>query len=65
MQNLITADALSRAPVSRSTQEDDELRQEVNIYVNMIIKSLPATEQRLETIKALQDEDETCLSSTV
>ena len=59
-KSLITADALSRAPVSRSTQEDDEFRQEVNAYVNMVIKSLPATEQRLEMIKALQDEDETC-----
>ena len=59
-KSLITADALSRAPVFHSTQEDDEFRQEVNAYVNMVIKSLPATEQRLEMIKALQDEDETC-----
>ena len=59
-KNLITADALSRAPVSGSTPEDDRFRQEVNVYVNMVIKTLPATEQRLEMIKALQEEDEVC-----
>ena len=59
-KSLITADALSRALVSSSTPEDDRFRQEVNAYVNMVIKTLPATEQYLEMIKALQEEDEVC-----
>lgn len=59
-KSLITADALSRAPVSSSTPMDDKFRKEVNAYVNMVIKTLPATEQRLETIKALQEEDDVC-----
>ena len=58
-KSLATADCLSRAPVSSSTPEDDRFRQEVNTFVNMVIKTLPATEQRLEMIKALQ-EDEVC-----
>ena len=59
-KDLITADALSQAPTSRSTQEDDTLRQEVNAFVDLVMQNLPATQKCLEEIKKAQNEDEVC-----
>ena len=44
-KHLVIADALSRAPVSYPTTEDDLLQQEADAYVQMIIQSIPATEK--------------------
>ena len=57
--NLITdADAMSRAPVSQPTKEDEIAENDLNIYVNSIIKSMPATESRLNEIRKKIGEDE-------
>ena len=59
-KNLTVADTLSRAPVSKSTTSDDELRTEVETFVRAVMQSLPATEKRLEEIRQAQEEDEIC-----
>ena len=47
-QDLVTADALSRAPVSNSTASDQLLKEEVDAYIQAVIDSLPADSQRYE-----------------
>ena len=59
-KDLIIADALSRAPVTDSRPEDLELEQETTAFVQLVVQSLPATEKRLQEIKAHQQEDEVC-----
>ena len=56
-KELITADALSRAPVSAGVNDLDE---EVSAYISFIVNSLPATEKRLTEIRLKQEEDEVC-----
>ena len=51
-KNLITADALSRAPVSKSSY-DDELCNEVQAYVDLLCRNLPASDTRIKEIKQL------------
>ena len=53
-KELHTADTLSRAPLSRV---DDPLRKEVHAYVQMIVTGLPASEERLESIREQEDKD--------
>ena len=57
---LIIADALSRAPCRDPTEKDALLQSEVAAYVGMVMQSFPATDKRLEHIRALQEEDATC-----
>ena len=60
-KDLKIADTLSRAPVADPTAEDAFLQQEVTAYVDFVIGHLPATEQRLEEIRACQGTDKkTC-----
>ena len=59
-KDLVTADALSRAPATSFTPDDEKFKQEVDAYVNLVLQNLPATEKRLEEIKKLQEEDEVC-----
>ena len=54
LKELHTADTLSRAPLSRL---DDPLRTEVHAYVQMIVTGLPASEERLESIREQEDKD--------
>jgi hypothetical protein len=49
---LTIADALSRAPVSTSSVEDQSLQ--TTAYVNLVVESIPATEKRLQEIRELQ-----------
>ena len=53
-----TADALSRTPLSITT--DQSLEKETTSYVNSIIGGLPASDMRLDQIPSHQKEDETC-----
>ena len=53
---MATADVLSRAP--QKGEPDTHLETQLNLYVNMILSSLPATETRLQEIKEHQDRDE-------
>lgn len=55
-KDMATADVLSRAP--QKDMKDTKLETELNLYVNMVMDSLPATEKRLQEIKEHQDRDE-------
>lgn len=55
-KELITADALSRAPVDPPAPDDNE----VNAFVDVIMSSLPASPSKLDQIKALYDQDTLC-----
>ena len=59
-KSLTTADKLLRAPVNSLTEEDTNLSQDVDLYVNMVVHSIPATYKRLIEIKEAQEKDETC-----
>ena len=59
-KNLITADTLSRAPVSTSNIQDEECYQEVEAYVNFVCQNLPASDKRIEQIIGYQRKDEIC-----
>ena len=60
-KDLIIADALSRAPDKGSKPHVTDLQHsEVEEYVNHIISSLPATEERLEQIRREQQQDTVC-----
>ena len=50
-QDLVTADMLSRAPVSDRTASDQLLEEEVDAYIQAVIDSLPASEDRLAEIR--------------
>lgn len=63
--DLITADALSRAPdLNCRPQITDLQHEEVEEYVDYIISSLPATEGRLEQIRKEQQQDSVCQKLT-
>ena len=49
-KELSTADALSRAPLTKITPEDKKLQEDVYLYVNQVIESLPLTDVRREEI---------------
>ena len=53
---LYTADALSRDPIPQ--QEPTMLQKEVEMFVNTLTKTLPASEQRLEQYHQAQERDE-------
>ena len=57
---LTVADALSRAPHDDTDSSDDEFHHEVEAFVNLVLKELPASESRLKEIKEKQLQDETC-----
>ena len=48
---LADADALSRAPWSQATKEDEIVEQEIAAHVDTVICNIPATEPRIEEIK--------------
>ena len=57
---LNTADTLSRAPVNVVERSDKVFHQEVDAYVNMIVRSLPATEEQISIIRNQQNKDPVC-----
>ena len=60
-KNLITADALSRAPIrAPPTPEETQLEKDVGAYVNQVMEHLPASEGRLAQIRAAQETDSIC-----
>ena len=44
---LITADALSRAPLTQASQADEQLSVDSDIYVTAILQNLPVTDKHL------------------
>ena len=60
-KQLITADTLSRAPVEHTaTQAEKDLEADVQIFVDAIVHSLPATEARLQQLAEKQKGDRIC-----
>src|SRR4029434_7728809 len=59
--NLITADALSTAPLLRTaTEEDLALQNDVTAQINEVIQQLPASPEKLLQIRRGQEEDPVC-----
>lgn len=56
-KDIATADVLSRAPVTNT--EEGLPEEEIKLYVDSIVASLPATEKRLKEIQMHQDRDAT------
>ena len=59
-KNLTTADALSRAPISKPCSEDLLLQEESDAYIQAVLQSLPSSQGRLQEIQTCQDQDEVC-----
>ncbi|TWW58996.1 Retrovirus-related Pol polyprotein from transposon 17.6 [Takifugu flavidus] len=60
-KNLITADALSRAPIRAPPMpEEKQPEKDVGAYVNQVVEHLPASEGRLAQIRTAQDTDSVC-----
>ena len=59
-KDLTIADALSRAPSKEPNKEDQLFQQETRAFIDIIIQSLPATEQRLAEIKQCQENGLVC-----
>ena len=53
-KNLLTADALSRAPLPNTEDEEKSLEEEVELHVHTLMQNFPATKGRMEEIKRLQ-----------
>jgi len=56
-RELIVADTLSRASASSSSSDDIDFHKDTEMFVNLIMESLPITEQRLAELKQQQDDD--------
>ena len=60
-KNLVTADALSRAPIQAPpTAEETQLEKDVGAYINQVVEHLPASEGRLAQIRVAQEADSIC-----
>lgn len=55
-KEIATADVLSRASVAFSAER--LRKEEINLYADTIVASLPATEKRLKEIQTPQDKDD-------
>ena len=65
-KDLITADALSRAPVVESQEpQDKSFQDECQTYVNAVMSALPVTDKRLLEIKQAQADDTRVLHARV
>ena len=59
-KDLTIADALSRAPTTEASGADTQFCQDIELFVNTVMSTLPATECRLMEIRQKQEEDEAC-----
>ena len=59
-KDLYTANALSSAPLTSVTVDDAFLQQEIKIYANLVMTSLPALDQMFDYIRRHQEEDKVC-----
>ncbi|KAK3747524.1 hypothetical protein QZH41_003651 [Actinostola sp. cb2023] len=57
-KDLTSADTLSRAPTTEPVAKDYALEEDGNLYVNLIVNGLPASEKRLDEIRVHLHEDE-------
>ena len=61
---MVIADALSRAPSSKTTLDDANFSTQVNAYVNAVMNTLPATDKMLDRIRNEQNHDRNCVQVT-
>ena len=59
-KELVIADTLSRSPLMQFSKTDKVLQADSDLYVSLILNSLPATESRLKQLLKAQQEDDTC-----
>ena len=59
-KDLCAADTLSRAPLPYVTAADKQFQEDVYLFVNQVVESLPATDSRREEIRKHQEEDRIC-----
>ena len=59
-KDLHSADALSRAPISNSSKDDDDFELETQAFVHSIVETLPASQARLDQIKSHYKGDNVC-----
>ena len=59
-KDLTIADALSQAPTAAASDADTQFSHDVEMFVNTVMSSLPATKQRLTEIAYEQTTDEIC-----
>ena len=59
-KNLITADALSRAPVSAPAEQDMRQEVEMGLFVRSVIDDIPITDLLMTKIQENQNLDEVC-----
>ena len=59
-KNLVTANALSRAPLPTTNPEDADLYHASQAFIDHVMKNLPATSRQLESIAAHQQEEDIC-----
>ena len=58
-KELYTADTVSHVPVTNANVIED-LNGEVDVFANVVMQGLPATDNRIEEIRQHQLEDQTC-----
>ena len=59
-KNLLTADALSRAPLTYYSESDRDFQAETNAYVDFVVSNLTESNIRLEQIKSEYRNDSIC-----
>lgn len=59
-KNLLTADKLSRAPVSIPAEQDRQMEVQTDAFVRCVIDGFPASDKRLEEIRKKQLTDKIC-----
>ena len=60
-KSLVIVDALSHAPSSQTTLDDTEFRTEVDVYVNAVMNTFPATDSMLDKIRDERNHDRSCV----
>lgn len=60
-KQLILADSLSRNPSKNKETKEINISEDLDVYLNFIVKSLPAIKNILERIRTQQETDYTCL----
>ena len=60
-KQLVIADTLSRAPAESPTDSDREFEIQSQAFVNVVLQSIPATEQRIQQIRESQQKDNVCV----
>ena len=59
-KDLCTADTLSRSPGAGPDTSDQTFQQEVQAFLDIVTGNLPATDNRIDEIRSLQEQDAIC-----